>query len=192
MTSISRPKVSQSLMKTMKKHSLVKVTLEKTGLTLKTILQDYCLIVPSISTRESWMVIGPTFGPNGDLIEKTLKLAWSYTNVDPKSDLYLAVCDEVSAYDIAMELLIRREQSIKASKLPRPKIPAADLFIENLLNKNLRTTKEFIWKSLPESQDDHDLYKDGEILYCASLPRKQLTQRAFGIRVEKIRKRLST
>lgn len=192
MISIFKPEISQSLMKAMQERFLVKMAIEKTRLSLKTILLDYCLIVPPLATRECWVVIGLDYGPHGDLIEKTLKLAWSYTHVDFDSELYLSVLDQLSAYEAASELLMRDSHNRKISKFPRPRIPAIDSFIEKILKKNSQTPREFIWQSLPESHDDQDLYRDGDFVFCFSLPDKQLSRRGFGIRVEKIRENLST
>lgn len=193
MTNIFKPKVTRLLLKMLRKHSVVEMALEKTGLSLEAILKNNYLLVPrTFQLRGIWIVIGSTFGPDGDLIEKTLKLAWSYTTRDHQSDLFLAVCDELSAYQLAMELVKRCEQNRKNSKLLRPRIPAADEFIKKILNENLQAKKEYIWNLLPESSDDEDLYRDGEFLYDSSLPNKKLSSRVFELRVEKIRKTLNT
>jgi hypothetical protein len=78
-------------------------------------------MVPSCLSRECWMVIGPKFGSHCELIEKTLKLAWTYTNVDLESELHQAVCAEVSDYEPAMEALKRDNQNRKNSKLTKTK-----------------------------------------------------------------------
>lgn len=193
MTYVFKPKVSPALIKKLKQHSIVQMTLEKIGLPLKTILQEYSMIVPSkFEYGVGWVVIGPRHGLDGDLIEKTLKLAWSFTTNDYKSDLYLAVCYQLSGYESGMELLNRRSQCRKISKLLRPRIPAAGQFIEEFLKHNSLATKELIWAALPESDECQDLYRDGNFLYCGSLPNKQLSYRAFGIRVEKLRKKTYT
>jgi len=90
-----------------------------------------------------------------------------------------------------MEHLKRRKQNKNNAKHPRPKIPEADKFIEQFLKVNIDADPEKIWKSLPESQDYEDLYRDSAFLYCSSFPTKKLSIRAFEIRVKKIRERLT-